>query len=155
MVKTTYTQRMDQALNYVKNMNIPKDTQDRVRTWFIYNWQQQKVIGMHRYHSQWLFYSRLFNLTLSRVCILKLVWCIFDDKWQFELIQYSNRFRQIKTSKSTYNSFGIRPNLSNIITLVIQYFDIFFVKSIRLKTEKVIHFMFFYRRFLDFFVKWF
>ncbi|XP_060568452.1 uncharacterized protein LOC132727059 [Ruditapes philippinarum] len=44
MVKTTYNHRMDGALNYVKNMNVPKDTQDRVRTWFIYNWQQQKVI---------------------------------------------------------------------------------------------------------------
>ncbi|XP_045193271.2 uncharacterized protein LOC123549328 isoform X2 [Mercenaria mercenaria] len=44
MVKTTYNHRMDQALNYVKNMNVPKETQDRVRTWFIYNWQQQKVI---------------------------------------------------------------------------------------------------------------
>ena len=45
MVKTVYTQKMDAALNYVKNMNLPKDTQNRVRTWFIYNWQQQKVIG--------------------------------------------------------------------------------------------------------------
>ncbi|XP_052231236.1 uncharacterized protein LOC127844792 isoform X3 [Dreissena polymorpha] len=44
MVKRTYTKRMDAALNYVKNMNLPKETQDRVRTWFIYNWQQQKVI---------------------------------------------------------------------------------------------------------------
>ncbi|XP_052815609.1 cyclic nucleotide-gated cation channel beta-3-like isoform X2 [Mya arenaria] len=44
MVTTTYTQRMDAALQYVKNMNLPHETQDRVRTWFIYNWQQQKVI---------------------------------------------------------------------------------------------------------------
>ncbi|KAL4225154.1 cyclic nucleotide gated channel beta 1 [Mactra antiquata] len=44
MVKTTYTHKMDNALYYVKNMNLPKETQDRVRTWFIYNWEQQKVI---------------------------------------------------------------------------------------------------------------
>lgn len=45
MVKRTYTHRMDNALNYLKNMNLPKESQDRVRTWFIYNWEQQKVIG--------------------------------------------------------------------------------------------------------------
>ena len=45
LVKTVYNQRMDAALTYVKSMNLPKETQDRVRTWFIYNWQQQKVIG--------------------------------------------------------------------------------------------------------------
>ncbi|KAL4224611.1 cyclic nucleotide gated channel beta 1 [Mactra antiquata] len=44
MVKTTYTHKMDSALYYVKNMNLPKETQDRVRTWFIYNWEQHQVI---------------------------------------------------------------------------------------------------------------
>jgi len=45
MVKRTYTHRMDNALFYLKNMNLPKESQDRVRTWFIYNWEQQKSIG--------------------------------------------------------------------------------------------------------------
>ena len=45
LVKTVYNKRMDAALTYVKSMNLPQDTQNRVRTWFIYNWQQQKVIG--------------------------------------------------------------------------------------------------------------
>ncbi|KAJ8303480.1 hypothetical protein KUTeg_019876 [Tegillarca granosa] len=43
-VKTLYNKRMDAALWYVKNLNLPKETQDRVRTWFIYNWEQTKIL---------------------------------------------------------------------------------------------------------------
>jgi hypothetical protein len=44
-VKALYNKRMDAAIWYVKNLNLPKETQEKVRTWFIYNWQQQKIIG--------------------------------------------------------------------------------------------------------------
>ncbi|KAK3086855.1 hypothetical protein FSP39_024446, partial [Pinctada imbricata] len=43
-VKALYNKRMDAALWYVKSLNLPKETQDKVRTWFVYNWQQQKII---------------------------------------------------------------------------------------------------------------
>lgn len=44
-VKALYNKRMDAAIWYVKNLNLPKETQEKVRTWFIYNWQQQKILG--------------------------------------------------------------------------------------------------------------
>ncbi|XP_062611191.1 cyclic nucleotide-gated cation channel beta-1-like isoform X2 [Saccostrea cucullata] len=43
-VKALYNKRMDAAIWYVKNLNLPKETQEKVRTWFIYNWQQQKIL---------------------------------------------------------------------------------------------------------------
>jgi hypothetical protein len=71
MVKTTYNHRMDGALNYVKNMNVPKDTQDRVRTWFIYNWQQQKVIGRWRYMEHFPYTFKYFIRQLAHDSIRK------------------------------------------------------------------------------------
>ncbi|KAK3577856.1 hypothetical protein CHS0354_010416 [Potamilus streckersoni] len=44
MVKNQYLKRMESALVYMKNMRLPQDTQERVRMWFIYQWQQQKVL---------------------------------------------------------------------------------------------------------------
>ena len=44
-VKSQYDKRMDAALRYVKNLGVPKETQDKVRTWFLYHWQQQKIVG--------------------------------------------------------------------------------------------------------------
>ncbi|XP_021371305.1 uncharacterized protein LOC110461901 isoform X2 [Mizuhopecten yessoensis] len=42
-VKAQYDKMMDDALRYVKNLNCPNDTQRKVRTWFLYQWQQQKI----------------------------------------------------------------------------------------------------------------
>ncbi|CAG2232835.1 CNGB1 [Mytilus edulis] len=43
-VKTMYDKRMETALRYVKNLNLPKEMREKVRVWFLYNWQQQKVL---------------------------------------------------------------------------------------------------------------
>lgn len=51
-VKALYNKRMDAAIWYVKNLNLPKETQEKVRTWFIYNWQQQKILGIKGYSYQ-------------------------------------------------------------------------------------------------------
>ncbi|XP_069114522.1 uncharacterized protein [Argopecten irradians] len=42
-VKAQYDKMMDDALRYVKNLNCPNETQHKVRTWFLYQWQQQKI----------------------------------------------------------------------------------------------------------------
>ncbi|XP_033753967.1 uncharacterized protein LOC117337215 isoform X3 [Pecten maximus] len=42
-VKAQYDKMMDDALRYVKNLNCPNDTQHKVRTWFLYQWEQQKI----------------------------------------------------------------------------------------------------------------
>lgn len=44
-IKTLYDKRMETALRYVKNLNLPKEMREKVRIWFIYNWQQQKILG--------------------------------------------------------------------------------------------------------------
>lgn len=36
---------MDQTLSYLKDLNVPKDLQRRVRTWFTYNWEHQKTLS--------------------------------------------------------------------------------------------------------------
>ncbi|XP_060076393.1 uncharacterized protein LOC132556018 [Ylistrum balloti] len=41
--KSQYDKMMDDALRYVKNLNCPNDTQHKVRTWFLYQWEQQKI----------------------------------------------------------------------------------------------------------------
>lgn len=43
-IKTLYDKKMETALRYVKNLNLPKEMREKVRIWFIYNWQQQKIL---------------------------------------------------------------------------------------------------------------
>ncbi|CAC5375292.1 CNGB1 [Mytilus coruscus] len=56
-VKTMYDKRMETALRYVKNLNLPKEMREKVRVWFLYNWQQQKVLDCDK--------SLLYNLVLK------------------------------------------------------------------------------------------
>ncbi|XP_046577928.1 cyclic nucleotide-gated cation channel beta-1-like isoform X2 [Haliotis rubra] len=43
-VKSNYRKRMDQTIRYMESINIPKEMQERVRQWFLYNWEQHKTI---------------------------------------------------------------------------------------------------------------
>ncbi|KAH9509574.1 cyclic nucleotide gated channel beta 1 [Bulinus truncatus] len=44
MVKDNYRKKMDACLWYMQSINLPKEMKDRVRQWFLYNWNQQKTI---------------------------------------------------------------------------------------------------------------
>ncbi|BFZ13471.1 hypothetical protein BsWGS_16510 [Bradybaena similaris] len=44
MVKDNYRKKMDSCLWYMQSINLPKEMKDRVRMWFLYNWEQQKTI---------------------------------------------------------------------------------------------------------------
>uniref|UniRef100_T1IQ57 Cyclic nucleotide-binding domain-containing protein n=1 Tax=Strigamia maritima TaxID=126957 RepID=T1IQ57_STRMM len=43
-VKQDYRQRIDRVHAYMHHMNIPLELQDRINTWFEYNWQENKGI---------------------------------------------------------------------------------------------------------------
>lgn len=47
MVKDNYRKKMDSCLWYMQSINLPKEMKDRVRMWFLYNWEQQKTIGQY------------------------------------------------------------------------------------------------------------
>jgi hypothetical protein len=36
---------MDKALNECKTLGLPEDLTERVRSWFLYTWEQQKTLG--------------------------------------------------------------------------------------------------------------
>ncbi|CAL1544828.1 unnamed protein product [Lymnaea stagnalis] len=44
MVKDNYRKKMDSCLWYMQSINLPKEMKDKVREWFLYNWEQQKTI---------------------------------------------------------------------------------------------------------------
>ncbi|GFS06619.1 cyclic nucleotide-gated cation channel beta-1 [Elysia marginata] len=44
MVKDTYRKKMDSCLWYMQSINLPEEMKDKVREWFLYNWEQQKTI---------------------------------------------------------------------------------------------------------------
>ena len=43
--KDQYRKTMDNTIYYMKSLNIPKDLQDRVKTWFNYNWEHSKTLS--------------------------------------------------------------------------------------------------------------
>ena len=43
--KTKYRRTMDDTLDYMYQLNLPKDLQRKVRLWFNYTWERQKAIG--------------------------------------------------------------------------------------------------------------
>ncbi|GFS00676.1 cyclic nucleotide-gated cation channel [Elysia marginata] len=44
-VKDNYRKKMDSCHWYMQSINLPQELKDRVRQWFLYNWDQQKTIG--------------------------------------------------------------------------------------------------------------
>ncbi|XP_074644365.1 cyclic nucleotide-gated channel beta-1-like [Tubulanus polymorphus] len=44
-VKSNYRKTMDITIWYMQSLNLPKNLQNRVRTWFNYNWDQQKTLN--------------------------------------------------------------------------------------------------------------
>ena len=42
--KTKYRRTMDDTLDYMYQLNLPKDLQNKVRLWFNYTWERQKAI---------------------------------------------------------------------------------------------------------------
>ncbi|XP_014666889.1 PREDICTED: cGMP-gated cation channel alpha-1-like isoform X2 [Priapulus caudatus] len=45
MMKTEYRKTMDITTNYMQNLKVPNELQDRVKLWFNYNWEQQKTLN--------------------------------------------------------------------------------------------------------------
>ncbi|GFO45982.1 cyclic nucleotide-gated cation channel [Plakobranchus ocellatus] len=43
-VKDTYRKKMDSCHWYMQSINMPQELKERVRQWFLYNWDQQKTI---------------------------------------------------------------------------------------------------------------
>ncbi|GFO46757.1 cyclic nucleotide-gated cation channel beta-1 [Plakobranchus ocellatus] len=43
-VKDNYRKKMDSCLWYMQSINLPEEMKDKVREWFLYNWEQQKTI---------------------------------------------------------------------------------------------------------------
>ncbi|RUS77337.1 hypothetical protein EGW08_014891 [Elysia chlorotica] len=44
LVKDNYRKKMDSCLWYMQSINLPEEMKDKVREWFLYNWEQQKTI---------------------------------------------------------------------------------------------------------------
>ena len=43
--RTQYRETVDKTMLYMKTMNVPEKVQNKVRTWFDYNWKQQKTLS--------------------------------------------------------------------------------------------------------------
>uniref|UniRef100_A0A1I8HBV2 Cyclic nucleotide-binding domain-containing protein n=1 Tax=Macrostomum lignano TaxID=282301 RepID=A0A1I8HBV2_9PLAT len=56
--KTNYRSTMDITTWYMRSLNVPEYMLDKVRTWFDYNWEQQKTLGK----------LQKFALRLCRTC---------------------------------------------------------------------------------------
>lgn len=50
--RDSYRAAMDNTLSYMQNLNVPKDLQRKVRTWFTYNWETQKTLSKPLFASQ-------------------------------------------------------------------------------------------------------
>ena len=43
--KTNYRETMDKTVAYMNSVNVPEQVQNKVRSWFNYNWQHQKTLS--------------------------------------------------------------------------------------------------------------
>lgn len=43
--QTSYRTCMDNTIKYMSSYRIPKDVQNRVKTWYNYTWQSQGMLG--------------------------------------------------------------------------------------------------------------
>lgn len=43
--ETEYRERLDRTVQFMNRLNLPPKIQDRVRSWFTYNWSIQKTLG--------------------------------------------------------------------------------------------------------------
>lgn len=43
--QTYYRMCMDNTIKYMSSYRIPKDVQNRVKTWYNYTWQSQGMLG--------------------------------------------------------------------------------------------------------------
>uniref|UniRef100_A0A183B313 DUF4806 domain-containing protein n=1 Tax=Echinostoma caproni TaxID=27848 RepID=A0A183B313_9TREM len=46
--KENYRKIMDATLSCMHHLHAPEQVMDKVRTWFMYNWEQQKTFGKNR-----------------------------------------------------------------------------------------------------------
>ncbi|VEL37129.1 unnamed protein product [Protopolystoma xenopodis] len=43
--RDAYRKAMDKSLAYIKQLKTPEEVVDKVRTWYLFNWDQQKCLG--------------------------------------------------------------------------------------------------------------
>lgn len=64
--QTYYRTCMDNTIKYMSSYRIPKDVQNRVKTWYNYTWQSQGMLGKK---------IILWRLHVYTVCITHLPFC--------------------------------------------------------------------------------
>ena len=43
---TEYREQVDRTVTYMNRLHLPSTIQDRVRSWFSYNWTMHKTLGI-------------------------------------------------------------------------------------------------------------
>lgn len=66
--ETEYRERLDRTVQFMNRLNLPPKIQDRVRSWFTYNWSMQKTLGDYI-----IFVPFILNLIESK-------WLVTDEK---------------------------------------------------------------------------
>lgn len=75
--QTYYRTCMDNTIKYMSSYRIPKDVQNRVKTWYNYTWQSQGMLGKEStvhavlltdLSSSLMLYSLSSSLQMSRSC---------------------------------------------------------------------------------------
>ena len=74
---TEYREQVDRTVTYMNRLHLPSTIQDRVRSWFSYNWTMHKTLGITVWNLKIVLYFQLFRDIIS---LLLLLMVIQDEK---------------------------------------------------------------------------
>lgn len=59
-----YRACMDSSIKYMNSYNIPREVQNRIKTWYDYTWKSQGMLGMWLQIYYWvsLFFFKMNNI---------------------------------------------------------------------------------------------